>query len=333
MSRLKKAQHWILTQLLYPISIHEAAHGFLPQRSIVTNATPHVGAEIVINIDLKDFFPSVTYRRVKGLFRKLGYSEAVATILSLLCTEPEVDKAELDGQTWFIASGERYLPQGSPASPALTNLLCARLDSRLSGLAKKFGFIYTRYADDMTFSATGAGTENVNILKRNIGLIIGEEGFTLHPDKTRIMRKGSRKEVTGLVVNDKPGVERKTLRRFRALLFQLQREGVAGKRWGNSPDVLSAIEGYANFVYMVDPEKGATLQAQVKEIIQKLAPDRPKRARKQYPKNEVTPANPPLPAELVINSVQLPTLSDTAKSTTDNNSAEPKKAWWKLWKK
>jgi hypothetical protein len=185
----------------------------------------------------------------------------------------------------------------------------------------------------MTFSATGAGTKNVNILKRNIGLIIEKEGFTVHPDKTRIMRKGSRKEVTGLVVNDKPGIERKTLRRFRALLFQLQTEGLAGKKWGNSPDVLSAIEGYANFVYMVDPVKGAKLQSQVKEIIHKLAPDRPKRSRKQYPKKAVTQAKSPFIAEVPVSPVQSPTLSDAAKSTTDNSSAEPKKAWWKLWKK
>ncbi len=332
MSRLKKAQHWILNHLLYPIEIHQAAHGFLPQRSIVTNATPHIGAEIVINIDLKDFFPSVTYRRVKGLFRTLGYSEAAATILSLLCTEPDMDEAELDGQTWFIANGERYLPQGSPASPALTNLLCARLDSRLSGLAKKFGFTYTRYADDMTFSASGTGTKKVNIVKRNIGLIIEEEGFTLHPDKTRIMRKGSRKEVTGLVVNDKPSVERKTLRKFRALLFQLQTEGLAGKKWGSSSDVLSAIEGYANFVYMVDHAKGAKLQAQVKEIIHKLAPDRQRRGRKQYPKKAVTPVSGLHASNAAINSVQPDLLPDQSKSTQDHNMTEPKKAWWKLWK-
>jgi retron-type reverse transcriptase len=329
MARLKKVQHWVLQNILYPIQIHEAAHGFLPNKSIVSNAKPHVGAEILINIDLKDFFPSVTYRRVKGLFQTLGYSEAIATILSLLCTEPDTDEAELDGETWYIATGERYLPQGSPASPAITNILCARLDSRLTGLAKKFGFTYTRYADDMTFSTSGEGIKNVNILKKNINKVIEDEGFVLHPNKTRIMRKGSRKEVTGLVVNEKPSIERKTLRNFRALLFQLQTEGLEGKKWGNSSDILSAIEGYANFVYMVDPVKGAKMQLQIKEIIQKWASTRPKRARKAYPKKVASLTEPTVPSKEPIMLLQ----ADSLPSVDTQDTTEAKKTWWNLWKK
>ncbi len=340
--RLKAAQHWILNQVLYPVKIHDNAHGFLPKRSIVSNARPHVGAEVVINMDLKDFFPSITYVRVKGLFKALGYSEAVASVLGLICTEPDVDQVELDGETWYVATGERYLPQGSPASPAITNILCAKLDRRLNGLAQKLGFTYTRYADDLTFSATGAGTKNINKLKSLVLPIIESEGLTLHPDKTRIMRKGSRKEVTGIVVNEKPNIDRKTLRNFRALLHQLSQEGLAGKHWGTSPDLLSAIEGYANFVYMVDAEKGKKLQEQVKAIIQQLAPNRPKRSRKQYPKKEK-----PLPQVNAVPQVAIHTIStpqpptSTPVSSTpptepaidDSNTTENKKSWWKLWKK
>jgi len=95
MPRLKKSQHWILANLLEKVEMHEAAHGFRQERSIVSNAVPHIGAEVIINLDLKDFFPSIAYRRVKGLFRALGYSEAAATIFGLLCTEPDVEEVML----------------------------------------------------------------------------------------------------------------------------------------------------------------------------------------------------------------------------------------------
>ncbi|MBC7921472.1 MAG: RNA-directed DNA polymerase [Ferruginibacter sp.] len=283
MPRLKAAQYWILENILRLVPVHDAAHGFVGGRSIVSNARPHVGAQVVINLDLKDFFPTVTYPRVRGVFRKLGYSEAAATILALLCTEPDVDQAELDGETWFIADGERHLPQGAPTSPALTNLLCTRLDRRLAGLAAKLGFAYTRYADDLTFSASGERTKNVNKLRSLVHLIVEGEDFRVHPDKTRVMRPGSRKEVTGIIVNDKPGVDRTTLRKFRALLHQIEQEGIAGKRWGHTDDVLAAIQGYARFVAMVDAQKGQVLTARVKAIIDQIEPAFAKRPRKTYP--------------------------------------------------
>lgn len=318
MARLKTAQTWILQHILEPISIHESAHGFVAARSIVSNALPHVGAEVVINMDFKDFFPSITYPRVKGVFQSLGYSENVATILALICTESAVDIAELDGETWYIASGQRFLPQGSPASPAITNVLCAKLDKRLNGLAKKFGFTYTRYADDLTFSASGEGTKQINNLTRSVRKIVEDEGLTVHPDKTRIMRKGSRKEVTGIIVNDKPGVDRKSLRKFRALLHQLEKEGAAGKTWGNpSADLLSSMEGYANFVKMVDAEKGQKLKAQVEAIVRKLEPTLPKRVRKSYPKKQPPVAYPG---------------TNTTQAPTDAPKEPPGKAWWKMWK-
>src|SRR5262249_14930317 len=91
MPRLKRAQEWVLRNILDRVPVHDAAHGFRRGRSIVSNAAPHAGADVVVNLDLKDFFPTITYRRVRGVFRKLGYSEQVATILALLCSEPEVD--------------------------------------------------------------------------------------------------------------------------------------------------------------------------------------------------------------------------------------------------
>jgi hypothetical protein len=140
MPRLKNAQHWILVNILEKLELHDAAHGFRRDRSIVSNAQPHVGADVIINFDLKDFFPSISYKRVKGLFQSFGYSEAAATIFGLLCTQAQVEEVELDGKTYYVATTDRHLPQGSPASPAITNLLCRRLDRRLMGMAENLGF-------------------------------------------------------------------------------------------------------------------------------------------------------------------------------------------------
>jgi RNA-directed DNA polymerase len=264
--RLKQAQQWILDHILDAIPLHSHAHGFRRGRSIVTNAQPHVGALVVVNMDLQDFFPSISYPRVKGVFISLGYSEVVATILGLICTEPEVTQVELDGRNYYLAQSERHLPQGAPSSPALTNVLCRRLDRRLEGLATSRGFVYTRYADDLTFSTTDPEKlRDIGNILQGATSIIAHEGLTVHPDKTRILRQSQHQEVTGVVVNEKLNIDRTTLKKFRATLYQIEKDGLAGKSWG-SGDLLMAIEGFANYVSMVNPAKGQDFLAQVKRI-------------------------------------------------------------------
>ena len=266
MPRLKRIQVWILKNILEKLPIHPNAHGFCLNKSIVSNAQPHVGSDIVINFDLKDFFPSISYRRVKGLFKSFGYSELAATIFALVCTEADTEKVDLDGITYYVALEERHLPQGSPASPAITNLLCRNLDRRLTGMAEKLEFIYTRYADDLTFSSSRDNPRVCNLLRRTES-IVTQEGLVINPEKTRILRRGRQQEVTGIVVNDGLSVDRKTLKKFRALLYQIEKEGLEGKRWGNSSDIIASIKGFANFVAMVNPEKGAKLKEQTQRII------------------------------------------------------------------
>jgi RNA-directed DNA polymerase len=268
--RLKQAQQWILDNILDQVVLHSTAHGFRRGRSIVTNAQPHVGALVVINLDLQNFFPSISYRRVKGIFCSLGYSEAIATILGLICTEPDITEVELDGRSYYIAQTGRHLPQGAPSSPALTNLLCRRLDRRLEGLASDRGFVYTRYADDLTFSTTNSEKmrEIGNILKGTQG-IVAHEGLVIHPDKTRVLRQSQQQEVTGVVVNQKLNVDRSTLKRFRATLYQIEKDGLAGKQWGQGADLLQSIHGFAQYIAMVNPHKGGEFLAQVQRIQKK----------------------------------------------------------------
>ncbi len=268
MPRLKEAQYWILRNILEKLQVHDAVHGFCISKSIVTNASPHLKSEWVINLDLQDFFPTIIYKRVKGLFKSFGYSESTATIFALICTEPEIEAVKLDGKTYYVSQGERFLPQGAPTSPAISNLICRRMDKRLQRIASEFNLIYTRYADDITFSSSH---NNVNIgkLLRQINYIVDTENFTIHKDKTRVMRKSRRLEVTGIVVNEKLNITRKTLKRFRALLYQIEKDGPEGKSWGESINVMASIKGFANYVSMVNPDKGLTLKGKVRQLIDK----------------------------------------------------------------
>ena len=290
MPALKTAQHWILENVLNRVEVHTAAHGFLAEKNIVTNAREHVGAEILVNFDLKNFFPSINYKRVKGVFRSFGYAEAIATVLALLCTAPNTEEVELDGKTYFVASGERHLPQGAPTSPMISNIITRRLDKSLTKIAENLGFRYTRYADDLTFSAESKDAD-VKKLFAQIRYIVKAQGLTINEEKTRILRRGRQQEVTGIVVNDKISIERKTLRKFRAVLHQAETKGLEGLFWGNSPDLIAALKGYANFVFMVDKEKGFIFQSQVKRIVEKYdwKPQPPRFvAKKQTDQIEIT---------------------------------------------
>ena len=274
MPLLKTVQHWLLENILYRMDVTDKAHGFVPGRGILTNALPHVGKTLVVNLDLQNFFPTISYRRVKGFFRAVGYSEKLATVFALLCTEPATDLVEADGKKYYVQTGERALPQGAPSSPVLTNLICRRLDARLSGVATKFGLTYTRYADDLTFSGDDAEHgASVGKLLWQVRQIIKDEGFVVHPGKTQVMRKGARREVTGIVVNEKPSIARKKLRQFRAVLHQIDRHGPAGKTWGKGGSLFPALHGYAAHVNLVRPDLGPQFLARVEELWQRYDPD------------------------------------------------------------
>ena len=255
---LAKAQRWLLQNVLDRLPAGPDAHGFVVGRSIVTNATPHVGQRVVVNLDLKDFFPTVTFARAKGLFKKLGYSESVATCIALLCTEPPRVPVVLDGKPYSVAVGARGLPQGACTSPAITNLLCTRLDRRIAALAEKLGFTYTRYADDLTLS-TKEG--HIGTVLKTVRKILADEGFVENPKKTHIMRRGRRQEVTGVTVNDKLAVARVEVRELRAILHNAAKHGLESQNREKHPAFGSYLRGRVAFVTMVDPTKAPALEA------------------------------------------------------------------------
>lgn len=310
MRRLKQVQYWILHNILNRVTIHPAVHGFTQHRSIISNAQPHVGKAVVVNIDVKDFFPSVHYKRVKGLLHQLGYSEKIAVILALLCTEAVTEEVAIDGRNYFVQKGERVLPQGAPTSPAITNILCYKLDKRLQGLANKTQCSYTRYADDITFSFNHSEVDAQQLVWR-IKKVLTNEGFTVHPDKIRIMRKGACQEVTGVVVNQQLGINRKKLRQFRAVLHQLKTKDASTVKWGNG-NLASAITGYANFVKMVKPAQGSAFQNQINVLLQTQ--------RLQYPVTEI---------RVPENNNETPPASNNSNDNNNGNEGDDK-PWWNV---
>jgi RNA-directed DNA polymerase len=265
--QLRWVQRQILDQILAKVPTHPAAHGFVAGRSTVTNAEKHRGAALLLKFDLTDFFPTIHYHRVVGLFASLGYyvgdgrfgteddaRRVAPTLARLCCYSP--DPESWDGVT---------LPQGAPTSPAISNLVCRRLDARLEGLAQRNQGVYTRYADDLTFSFKDVSLE-LGRFRWWVDQICHQEGFFVNQGKFRVIRASQRQLVTGIVVNDELRIPREERRRFRAMLHNCRRHGLASQARGRE-DFAAYLRGFACYVHMVHPDEGAELLRQVEELL------------------------------------------------------------------
>lgn len=286
--RLKMLQHRILHGLLAAIPAHEAAHGFRRGRSIQTFAAPHVGSAAVLRLDLEHFFPSIRAERVQALLRTAGYPERVADLIGGICTNAtpraawSVERRRLPSSLWprrvdqerLVAAihlhANRHLPQGAPSSPALANLCAYRMDCRLAGLAAAWPgggggggpVTYTRYADDLAFSGDGREfARAAGRLAAHVTAIAAEEGFAVNHRKTRLMRRGTRQHLAGLVTNEKLNVPRDDYDRLKATLHNCARHGPAGQNLDGHPAFREQLEGRVGFVESVNAARGARLRA------------------------------------------------------------------------
>ncbi|WP_433611608.1 reverse transcriptase family protein [Dactylosporangium sp. CA-139114] len=254
--RLRALQRRLLDEVLGRVPVHPAAHGFVPGRSVHTFAAPHAGRAVVVRLDLVAFFSSVSVRRVYGLFRAIGYPEPVAHTLAALCTT-STPFAVLRGHgplTSLLRAP--HLPQGAPTSPALANLCAYRLDRRLSGLAAAFGAEYTRYADDLAFSGAFPPSSLVDAVSQ----VVADEGFRVHPAKTRVRGRGDRQRLAGLVVNDSPAAARDEYDRLRAILHAAARDGLDAANRDGHPDFAAHLAGRIAWVAAGRPARAAKLR-------------------------------------------------------------------------
>lgn len=274
---LKQVQRTILEKILYQVPVSEHAHGFVKEKSILSGAKEHkkdTKVELLINMDLENFFPTITFERVRGMFQRFGYSGYVASLLAMLCTYCERMEMEVKGETVYVKTSDRVLPQGSPASPMITNIICKRLDGRLHGLATKYGFSYSRYADDMSFSFPkdyALALENNGITIGNllgvISKIIEEEGFCINQKKTKFLREHNQQAITGIVIqNDEIGVPKKWVKNFRSCIHHAQVKKENGERVPN--DMLHKIRGMMAWLTCVNAKRYEKLIMEAKKLLQ-----------------------------------------------------------------
>jgi retron-type reverse transcriptase len=226
---LKTVQRYILDCIISLIPVSDAAHGFRKGRSCGSGALHHVGRPYIWNIDIKDFIPSISQEIVENVFRNIGYSDTAAGLLGGLCC--------LD----------RQLPQGAPTSPALSNIIFHPYDQRLSTLCQKADLIYTRYADDLTFSAL---SPIPGALQQEVVEMLRQAGFQINRKKTRLMGSKCRREVTGLTVNERVSIPRHRRRQIRALFHKAEDNpsAFAQRR--------SELIGTASWVFNYHPQEG-----------------------------------------------------------------------------
>ena len=235
---LKQLQLKILRDILEKVELPDYCYGFVPGKSTVDNARVHLMANTLIKIDLLNFFPSLKFWHVLHVFRGIGYNRPVSGVLACLCTD------------WYHS--KRFIPQGAPTSPMIGNLYASRMDVRLNGLAKKYGLKYTRYADDLTFSSI---SEKIHVRKfiASVYHIIRDEKLYPNFKKTKVFRKGNRKAVTGIIVNEKLNVDRKWVNSLRGELYRYQKYGLPQGEEGDT--IYNQLQGKMAYLHMVNPEK------------------------------------------------------------------------------
>lgn len=244
---LKYIQRWILDNILYCSFCEDSATGFIPNKSIVDNARVHVGKECVINLDIKDFFPSIRYRRVYSIFYNFGYSHYLASLFTKICTLNNV------------------LPQGAPTSPYISNLVCRKMDIRFSKLANKIGATYTRYADDITFSGNQSICKYINLIRR----IIMEENFIINEKKVRVLSRHHQQTVTGLIVNSKLSVPNEIKKYLRQQIYYSQKYGVNNNlKYQNlkKSNYKGHLFGLAYYINMIEEELGKYYLDELRKI-------------------------------------------------------------------
>lgn len=244
---LKYIQRWILDNILYKLSISEEATEFVPNRSIIDNAKKHINRDLVINMDIKNFFPTITIEQVYRIFNYYGYTKELSFILAKLCTF------------------EGHLPQGAPTSPCISNIICLKLDKRFAKLAKSLIASYSRYADDITMSGGKFLFDYLDIFRN----IIQQEGFCINEQKTRVSYQHQRQVVTGLIVNEKISIPRETKRYLRQQIHFSKQFGVNNhlKHIGmNRSNYKEYLYGLAYFIRMVEEGTGNKLISELDSI-------------------------------------------------------------------
>jgi RNA-directed DNA polymerase len=266
--RLKALQTRVLRDILDAVPVHEACHGFVASRSVLTHANQHAGQAVVLHFDLKNFFSSITAAQVGAVFHTLGYPRGVARQLAALCTvstpEPIIERMREDGWLdWHQAKCLRHphLAQGAPSSPMLANLCAFGLDLRLDGLAHALGARYSRYADDLVISGPRSLGDNFARIAAWVGHIASDERYAVNHRKTRVATQATAQRVCGVVVNQHPNLPRAEFDRLRAVLHQCVLHGPHTQNREGHSDFRAHLSGRVSWAAQLNPAKAQRLHA------------------------------------------------------------------------
>jgi len=239
---LKGLQSWVLVHILNQLRVSSSCKGFERGTSIADNASSHKGANSLLTIDLEDFFPTITQKQVFNIFKALGYNNTIAVALSNICTYDET------------------LPQGSPCSPKIANLVTWKLDIRIQGFVGKRGITYTRYADDLSFS--GLHPLKVVQIIPMIKKIVGDEDFKINPTKTRIAGSSRAKVVTGLVLAGETfGIGKNKFKNVRSKIYHL----ILPAEQSNFK-LLEEVRGWLAYLNSVDKRRLAKAKKYINDL-------------------------------------------------------------------
>lgn len=230
---LKDIQSWILRNVLVPASkkmVSPVAKAFIPKKNIRDNARFHKNHNIILALDVEDFFSNIQYGSVYEIYRTIGYSKAVATLLAKLCTY------------------NGYLPQGAPTSPMLSNLVMKKVDDQLWTYCKNRKIIYTRYADDLTFSGDIVHIGHLIAYVKQVLLL---RYLHLNTQKTKVMGRGTQQSVTGIVVNEKLQVSKAYRDKIRQEIYYCIKYGFDShmQRYSSKPDWIKSKSQYIQHLY------------------------------------------------------------------------------------
>ncbi|WP_330443035.1 reverse transcriptase family protein [Flavobacterium sp. C4GT6] len=242
---LLEMQYWIYNNILKKISIDSSAHGFAKKKSIITNAKVHIGQEEILKLDLKDFFPSININRIIHIFKSLGYSNHISFYLASIC------------------SYNKSLPQGSPTSPQISNIVAKKLDKRLISLSKKLNLKYTRYADDLTFSGKHISVKTIEYITE----IIIDEGFEVNKHKTRLYKKPGKRIITGVSVKKDsiniPSTYKRNLKQELYYIFKYGYESHISKKKIKKYNYLLSLIGKVNYWLSIEPDNHYAINAKI----------------------------------------------------------------------
>jgi len=264
---IKERQRWIVNRILQKEELGEWIHGYVKNRSIVTNAKVHIRKKNILCLDIKNYFQSINVNMVKNLFVKEGYSESAAEELAQICTYSYEQLFCEDERVVDISSIYRYLPHGAPSSPIISNLIFQEADLLILEKLKGKEINYTRYADDMIFSSD---RDELIWLKDTIEGIVSKKGFQINNDKIRLMGPDDQKILMGLNLTNGLKIQNAYKRKLRQEIYYCKKYGIQNhlKKIGknNKSNFIGYIYGKAYFVNMIEPNLGKKLIEELDEV-------------------------------------------------------------------